>query len=94
MKIGKLSLALDKQPVDLEQQLLDLTGCAPAAIVDTLAHPCLASTVASALLPFVKSEGEAARISRQELAEAIAAAGVNEVRAEVRKLYEVTHGKA
>jgi hypothetical protein len=94
MKVGKLNLELVKQPVDLEQQLLDLTGCAPATIAEHLAHPCLASAVASALLPFVKSDAEGQRISRHELAQAIAGAGVDEVRARVHALYEVANGKA
>jgi hypothetical protein len=82
LKIGKQTLLIE-QPADLEHQLLELTGCSPAEIARGLEFPCLASAVASALIPFVKDPPH-----RQALAQAIAEAGVDRIRGEVRKLYK------
>jgi len=82
MRIGKLTLQLAR-PDDLDEQLLESTGCSAEEIRGHLAGPCPAGAVAAALLPFVQGE----RPVRHTLAEAIAAADIADVRRRVLALY-------
>jgi hypothetical protein len=81
MKIGKLELELVK-PEELDRQLLALTGCSAAEVFLQLEQAAIASSVASALRPFLQDPPPPA-----ELAQAIADEGVVAVRALVRQLY-------
>ena len=88
MKIGKRDLVISA-PDNLDDQLIELTGHSAKEMRTMLDGWCSPSGVAAALLPFVKDAP-----SRQELAETIAKAGVDEVRAEVRALYDRSSKKA
>ena len=82
MKVGKRDLSLST-PDDLDEKLIELTGHSAKEMRGLLETWCGPSIVAGALLPFVKDPP-----SRQELAETIAKAGVDSVRADVRGLYD------
>lgn len=82
MKVGKRALSIST-PDDLDERLIELTGHSAKEMRGILENWCGPSVVAGALLPFVKDPS-----SRQELAETIAKAGVDEVRADVRGLYD------
>lgn len=95
MKIGKLAFdTVERKVGEVEAGLLQMTGIAVHEMHVVLAYPCLAGTVAAALLPLLVEP-----IERHALAEAIAAHGVDDVRAKVRALYdglmkpEATSGK-
>lgn len=84
MKIGKLVLdTVERTVEEVEAGLLHMTGIAVHEMHVALAYPCLAGTVAAALLPLL-----AEPIERHALAEAIAAHGIDDVRAKVRALYD------
>lgn len=83
MRIGSLKLQLAR-PENLDELLLAMTGCSAEETCAHLRSPCIASTVAGALLPFIAGE----KPVRHSLAEAIAAAGLDEVRRRVLELYE------
>lgn len=82
MKIGRRNLEIST-PEDLDEKLIEQTGVSAREMRDILNTWCSPSTVASALLPLLKEPP-----SRPELGETIAKAGVDEVRADVRGLYE------
>jgi hypothetical protein len=82
MKVGKRDLAIST-PDDLDDKLIELTGHSAKEMRGLLESWCSPSVVAGALLPFVKDPP-----SRQDLAETIAKAGVDQVRADVRGLYD------
>jgi hypothetical protein len=83
IRIGDLELET-RAPDDLDAKLQALTGCVSAEVHAMLRGPhLLASSVARALHPFLVEARDLA-----ELAMAIAAHGVDAVRAEVAKLYE------
>jgi hypothetical protein len=88
MKVGKRDLSIST-PDDLDERLIELTGHSAKEMRGLLDNWCGPSVVAGALLPFVKDPP-----SRPELAETIAKAGVDEVRAEVRGLYDRVAKKA
>lgn len=84
MKIGKQTLKLvERKPEEVDAGLLQLTGCGFAEIREALAYPMIAGTVAAALLPLL-----AEPIERHALAQAIAEAGVDDVRQQVRAAYD------
>src|SRR4051812_28415781 len=84
MKIGKLELGIvGRKTEEVESGLLRLTGLSVKEMREALAHPCLASTVAAALLPFLDAPME-----RITLARAIAADDLHKVQLRVRKLYD------
>ena len=82
MKIGNLTLKISA-PADLAAALEGINGCSPGETLAVLRAYPLASGVAQALMPFLK-DGP----SLVELADAIAAAGVDQVKGEVADLYE------
>jgi hypothetical protein len=82
MKVGKRDLSISA-PADLDEKLIELTGHSAKEMRTLLDSWCSPSVVAGALLPFVKDPP-----SRQDLAETIAKAGVDHVRADVRALYD------
>jgi hypothetical protein len=86
VQVGKRKLEIST-PDDLDDKLIELTGHSAKEVRALLNSWCSPSVVAAALLPFVK-DGP----SRHELAETIAKAGVNEVRADVRALYDKKAG--
>lgn len=84
MKIGKENLKIHR-PANLDEQLVELTGCSADEIRGQLRTGSpIASSLASALLPFIAGD----KPDRHALAETIAAAGVDAVRAKVLALYE------
>lgn len=82
IKIGKLAL---KTGAPDEARLLSSSGCSAAEMRRLLAGPCLASTIAAALLACATGE-QLPRLSA--LATAIADAGCEAVRRRVLKLYQ------
>lgn len=84
MKIGDLELeTVEPTGDELRERLIPLTGLSVEEMNDALANQqAMASTVASALMPFL-----AEPIERNALATAIYEAGVPNVQAEVRALY-------
>ena len=82
MKIGDLTLKTTK-PDKLDDQLIALAGISATEMQAELVGVPLASTVASAIMPFVSGT-----LTRPELADAIAAVGVETVLPDVRALYE------
>ena len=88
MKIGKLTLTTGKVDPDL---LVASAGVTPDRMAAMLQGPCIASTVADALLACCRSKEPP---DRAELARTISAAGVDKVRARVAQLYRTrTHDK-
>lgn len=89
MKIGSLNLRIAR-PDNLDEQLLESTGCSAAETRVHLQSHCLPGSLAAALLPFIDGD----KPVRHTLAEAIAAEGAERVRQQVLKLYERTPGGA
>lgn len=83
MKIGQVEYRLAR-PHDLDEQLIALTGCNAAEICAQLRSPAIPSSLANALLPYITGD----KPDRHELAERIAKAGADDVRAKVLALYE------
>jgi len=88
VQVGKRKLEIST-PDDLDDKLIELTGHSAKEMRGLLDNWCSPSVVSGALLPFVKDPP-----SRQDLAETIAKAGVDEVRADVRGLYDRSSRKA
>lgn len=86
MKIGNLTLET-AAPADLPAALLETTGLSPKEMVGVLSDHPPASTIAAALMPFLKD----AR-SMPELANAIAKEGVEVVAPLVAALYTEAPG--
>lgn len=84
MKIGKETLKIHR-PVNLDEQLTELTGCSAKEIRDQLRTGSpIASSLAAALLPFISGD----KPDRHALAEDIVKAGASEIRDKVLALYE------
>ena len=81
IKIGEKSY-VTARPKDLDERVAALTGCSAGEIAQQMTGSPIAGHVAAALHPFLRDPP-----SVPELAAEIAAAGVEEVRAEVAKLY-------
>jgi hypothetical protein len=82
MKIGRRDLTIST-PDNLDDQLLETMGHSAKEIRTLLDGWCSPTLLAGAVLPFVKDAP-----SRQEMAETIAKAGVDVVRADLRGLYD------
>ena len=83
MKIGEKTYRLSR-PTNLDEQLVEMTGCAAHEMPGLLRGSSIASTIAAALLPHISGD----KPGRHALAEEIAAAGIDDVRRDVLALYE------
>lgn len=82
MKIGKRDLNVST-PDNLDEQLIDTLGHSAKEVRALLDGWCPPSLLAGAVLPFVKDAP-----TRQEMAVTIASAGVDNVRADLRGLFD------
>lgn len=83
MKIGEKSYT-PRKPANLDERLIEATGCNAAEMARILGASPLAGTVANALLPFLPEKD---RPTLASLAREIRAAGIVTVAADVRKLF-------
>lgn len=88
IRIGSLKLEA-AVPDDLHRRLLASTGCSIAEIAAIVASPCIAGSVAAALLPLLVEA-----LPKAELACLIAADGIDAVRRRVARIYAALSAKA